>query len=94
MLQITSSYVAETLTPQGKQLPSFVINTGFKQEFLNRKLVVIATISDVFNSLKNRTIIDTPELFEKDYQKEKCQNYLCRCNLYIWQPEEEKRDRV
>src|SRR5450759_519366 len=65
VLQITSSYSAESLTPQGRQLPSFVINTGFKKEFLNRKLVLIATVSDVFNSLKNRTIIDTPELYEK-----------------------------
>lgn len=65
VLQITSSYSAERLTPQGKQLPSFVINTGLKKEFLNRKLVVIATVSDVFNSLKNKSIIDTPELYEK-----------------------------
>jgi outer membrane receptor protein involved in Fe transport len=65
VLQITSSYSAENLIPQGRQLPSFVFNTGFKQEFLSRKLVLIATISDVFNSLRNRTIIDTPELYEK-----------------------------
>jgi len=32
VLQVTSGYVAETLTPQGKQLPSFVMNTGLKQE--------------------------------------------------------------
>jgi outer membrane receptor protein involved in Fe transport len=64
VLQITSSYSAESLTPQGRQLPSFVINTGFKQEFLNRKLVFIATVSDVFNSLRNRTIVDTPQLYE------------------------------
>jgi outer membrane receptor protein involved in Fe transport len=65
VLQITSSYVAETLTPQGKQLPSFVLNTGFKQEFLNRKLAFIVTVSDVFNSLRNTTLIDTPELYER-----------------------------
>jgi outer membrane receptor protein involved in Fe transport len=65
VLQITSSYSAESLTPQGKQLPSFVINTGFKKEFLNRRLVLIATVSDIFNSLRNRTIIDTPQLYEK-----------------------------
>jgi outer membrane receptor protein involved in Fe transport len=65
VLQITSSYVAETLTPQGKQLPSFVLNTGFKQEFLNRKLALIVTVSDVFNSLRSKTLIDTPELYEK-----------------------------
>jgi len=65
LLQITSNYVAETLTPQGKQLPSFVINTGFKQEFINRKLALIVTVSDVFNSLRNKTVVDTPELYEK-----------------------------
>ena len=65
VLQITSSYIAESLTPQGKQLPSFVLNTGFKQEFLNRKLAFIVTVSDVFNSLRNTTLIDTPELYEK-----------------------------
>jgi outer membrane receptor protein involved in Fe transport len=64
VIQLTSSYSAENLTPQGRQLPSFVINTGLKQEFLNRKLVLIATISDVFNSLRNRTIVDTPQLYE------------------------------
>jgi outer membrane receptor protein involved in Fe transport len=65
LLQITSRYVAESLTPQGKQMPSFVINTGFKQEFLNRKLALIVTVSDVFNSLRNNTIVDIPELYEK-----------------------------
>jgi outer membrane receptor protein involved in Fe transport len=64
VLQITSSYTGETLTPQGKQLPTFVMNTGFKQEFLKRKLALIVTVSDVFNSMKNRTIVDTPDLYE------------------------------
>ena len=65
VLQVTSSYAAETLTPQGKQLPTFVLNTGFKQELFKRKVALIVTISDVFNSLKNRTLVDTPELYEK-----------------------------
>ena len=65
IIQVTSSYVGENLTPQGRQLPSFVINTGFKQEFLNRKLVLIATVSDIFNSLRSSSIIDTPQLYEK-----------------------------
>ncbi len=65
VLQVTSSYAAETLTPQGKQLPTFVLNTGFKQELFKRKVALIVTVSDVFNSLKNRTLVDTPELYEK-----------------------------
>jgi outer membrane receptor protein involved in Fe transport len=69
VLQLTSSYFAERLTPQGKQLPSFVLNTGFKQEFLKRKAAFIITVSDVFNSMRNKTIIDTPELYEKIVRK-------------------------
>lgn len=65
VFQFTSSYVGESLTPQGKQLPSFVLNAGFKQEFFKRKLVMIATVSDVFNSLRSSTIVDTPQLYEK-----------------------------
>jgi outer membrane receptor protein involved in Fe transport len=64
VLQVTSNYVAETLTPQGKQLPAFVLNTGFKQELFKNKVALIITVSDVFNSLKNRTLIDTPEIYE------------------------------
>ena len=33
MIQLTSSYISEKLTPQGKRLPSFVMNMGFRQEF-------------------------------------------------------------
>lgn len=65
VIQVTSSYVGENLTPQGRQLPTFVINSGFRQEFLNRKLVLIATVSDIFNSLRSSSIIDTPQLYEK-----------------------------
>jgi outer membrane receptor protein involved in Fe transport len=65
VLQITSNYVGKTLTPQGNQLPTFVMNTGFKQEVLKHKAALILTISDVFNSLRNITVIDTPGLYEK-----------------------------
>ena len=69
VLQITSNYVAERLTPQGKRLPSFVMNMGFKQEVLKKKASLILTVSDVFNSLRNNSILDTPELYQKVIRK-------------------------
>jgi Outer membrane receptor proteins, mostly Fe transport len=69
VLQLTSNYQAERLTPQGRQLPSFVLNAGFKQEVLKKKGAFIVTVSDLFNSLRNNTIIDTPELYEKISRK-------------------------
>ena len=64
MAQFTSNYVSERLTPQGKQLPSFVMNMGFRQEFLKKKAAFIFTVSDVFNSLKNNSEVNTPELYQ------------------------------
>ena len=64
MAQFTSNYVSERLTPQGKQLPSFVMNMGFRQEFLKKKAAFIFTVSDVFNTLKNNSEVNTPELYQ------------------------------
>jgi len=64
MLQMTSNYVSERLTPQGKQLPSFVMNMGLRQEFLKKKAAFIFTVSDLFNSLRNNSELNTPELYQ------------------------------
>lgn len=69
VLQLTSSYTAERLTPQGRQLPSFVLNMGFKQEVMKRKGALILTVSDVLNSLRNNTVVETSELYEKIMRK-------------------------
>ncbi|MDP4271731.1 MAG: TonB-dependent receptor, partial [Bacteroidota bacterium] len=69
VLQLTSNYTAERLTPQGKQLPSFVMNAGFKQEIFQKKGALILTVSDVFNSLRNSTVIEMPGLYEKISRK-------------------------
>jgi len=69
VLQLTSNYRAERLTPQGKQLPSFVLNTGLKQELFKKKGAFILTVSDLFNTMQNKTVIDTPELYEKTIRK-------------------------
>jgi len=60
--QISSIYTGEQLTPQGKRLPSFVLNTGLKQDIFKKRAALILTVSDAFNSLRNKSEIDTPEL--------------------------------
>ena len=65
MMQLTSNYISEKLTPQGRQLQSFVLNMGFRQEFLKKKAAFLFTVSDLFNSLRNNSVVDTPELYQK-----------------------------
>ncbi len=69
VIQITSNYGARRLTPQGEMSPSFVMNTGFRQEFLKGKGALIITVSDIFNSLRNNSILNTPELFQTVVRK-------------------------
>jgi len=64
VLQITSNYIAKRLTPQGEMMPSFVMNSGFRQEFFKGKAAMIITVSDIFNSLRNNSVINTPELYQ------------------------------
>jgi outer membrane receptor protein involved in Fe transport len=60
--QLSSNYTGEQLTPQGKRLSSYVLNTGLKQELFKKKAALILTVSDVLNSLRYKSIIDTPDL--------------------------------
>lgn len=60
--QITSNYNGEQLTPQGKRLPYFVLNSGFRQELFGRKAALILTVSDLFNTLRNGYQVNTPDL--------------------------------
>ena len=45
------------------------MNLGFRQELLKKKASVVLTVSDLFNSLTNNTLIDTPELYQKVIRK-------------------------
>ena len=62
LMQLNSNYTAARLTPQGSRLPAFVANLGIRHTFLAKKAAAVLTISDLSNSLKETTRIDTPAL--------------------------------
>jgi len=64
LLQLNVNYTAKRLTPQGYRLPSFVTNVGLRHDFADKKSAVLLTVSDLFDSLKERTHLDTPTLKE------------------------------
>ena len=64
MLQFNSNYRSARLTPQGEFRPRFVVNLGARQEFLDGKLSLLMTVSDLFNSLKREININTVALIE------------------------------
>jgi outer membrane receptor protein involved in Fe transport len=65
LIQFNTNYTAKRLTAQGDRLPTFVANIGLRHDFEDGKTAFVFTISDLFNSLKERTIIDTPALHDE-----------------------------
>ena len=62
LVQFNANYTAKRLTAQGYRDPGFQANIGARHYFLNKRLALIVSVSDIFNSLRERTHIDTPEL--------------------------------
>ena len=54
MAQINSNYKSARLTPQGKYLPSFVLNFGARQDIFKKKGSIYFTLSDVFKSQRQK----------------------------------------
>ena len=69
VFQLNTNFTSTRLTPQGKVLPTFFVNMGIRQDLWKRKASLILTVSDVFNTLRNITELDTPILYDKNIRK-------------------------
>jgi outer membrane receptor protein involved in Fe transport len=69
VVQLNSNYTAKRLTPQGYRLPTFVVNLGLRHNFPDKKTAFVFTVSDVFNSLKDRTVVDLPTLHDESTRR-------------------------
>jgi len=65
LLQFNTNYTSTRLTPQGSRRPTYVANAGLRHELWQKKAAIILTVSDLFNSLKETTVLDTPALHEQ-----------------------------
>ncbi len=57
-IQMSGNYLSKRLTAQGWRLPSYGANLGFRHTF-NDSLAAVATVTDVFNTQRDRTVIAT-----------------------------------
>jgi len=63
-LQVNSNFNSSRLTAQGEYSASYVVNTGFRQEFLEGRLSMVLTVSDLFKTLKRELALDSPSLIQ------------------------------
>ncbi len=65
MLQVNLRYVSTVQTAQGERQPNFIVNSGVRSEVFKRKASLMFTVSDLFDSFRSRTIINTTDLFRE-----------------------------
>lgn len=64
LIQVSANYNGRRLTPQGYRLPSATANLGCRHKFRSGPSAVL-TVSDVFNSQRERGVIETPTLIDR-----------------------------
>jgi outer membrane receptor protein involved in Fe transport len=62
LVQLTTGYSARRLTAQGERHASHLTNLGLRYDFKDQRTSLVVTISDLFNTLRDRTTLDTAAL--------------------------------
>lgn len=64
-LQFDAFYISDQLTPQGKIQSHSSVNAGVSHSFFQQKLRVNLHINNIFDTLGETTLIETPDLYMK-----------------------------
>ena len=64
LIQVSANYNGRQLTPQGYRLPSATANLGYRHKFRSG-LSAVFTVSDLFNSQRERGVIETATLIDR-----------------------------
>jgi outer membrane receptor protein involved in Fe transport len=64
-MQFNGNYSSARLTAQGERRPTYVANLGLRHDLASKKAAIVLTVSDLFNSLKESYVLDTPLLHEE-----------------------------
>ncbi len=67
--QLNSNYNSARLTAQGKNKPSYSLNSGFRQELFEGKLTITATVTDIFKTMKREFELNIPTLQQTSVNK-------------------------
>ncbi len=63
-VQLNARVSSVRLTPQGEYSPSSVVNVGLRQDLLEDRLSLVASVADVFRTLRRHFELDIPGLHQ------------------------------
>lgn len=93
MIQINSNYQSARLTPQGETQASYIFNLGFRQDLFNEKVSLVATISDVFQTMKRKTELNTNYLIQNTIMSRDSRVIFVGLTYHFGSPSKKYKDK-
>jgi len=94
MFQFTCIYKSARQTIQGFFDPTFVINMGLRQDMMKNKLSVVATLSDVFSTLKQKADLTTKFLVQNQLTSRDAQVFYLGINYRFGKTTKKGEDKM
>ncbi|MEI6898596.1 MAG: TonB-dependent receptor [Bacteroidota bacterium] len=69
LFQLNTQYRSKVLTAQGMREPSWGMNLGFRQDFWKKKISLLITVSDLFNTQIWKTSVSTTQLIQESMRR-------------------------
>jgi outer membrane receptor protein involved in Fe transport len=94
MFQFTCIYRSARQTIQGFFDPTFVMNMGLRQDMMKNKLSVVATLSDVFSTLKQHADLNTKFLVQNQLTSRDAQVFYLGFNYRFGKTTKKAEDKM
>ncbi len=94
MFQFTCIYRSARQSVQGFFAPTFVMNMGLRQDMMKNKLSVVATLSDVFSTLKQRSELNTKFLSQNQLTSRDAQVFYVGFNYRFGKTTKKTEDKM
>ncbi|MDO4190943.1 MAG: TonB-dependent receptor [Bacteroidales bacterium] len=93
MMQLNTRYNSSVLTPQGKKGSTYILNLGARYELPRYNLAFTATVSDLLDSFKSVTYIDTPTIHQVSERRKAPRTVYIGLSYRFGGKGESKKDR-
>jgi outer membrane receptor protein involved in Fe transport len=91
--QASFNYRAPRITPQGRNLSVYSIDLGLSRDFLKGKGTVTANVSDLLNSRKRRSVVETEDYYSNTMFQGRRRQFMLTITYRINREKERNEDR-
>ncbi len=83
VFQVNANFNSTRLTPQGEYRPSYVINIGARQELMDGRFALSATVADAFKTQRRQLELNTPYLDQTVISLRDAQVWFVGCTYFF-----------